>query len=65
MSDFWIHVADGRVRAHYQHFNDNLTVPDTYVCTTLTKNDDGSISVASKIISKNAYLQALDYALNH
>lgn len=65
LSDFWIHSADGSVRSHYQHFNDELTMPDAYVLTTFITNNDGTKTVVSSLISKTAYTKALDYALNH
>lgn len=65
LSDFWIYSADGNVRAHYQHFDNDLTVPDTYVCTTFIKHIDGTRNVMSQLITKNTYINALDYALNH
>ena len=65
LCDFWIYSADGNVRSHYQHFNDELTIPDAYVLTTYTSNNDGTMTVVSELISKTAYTRALDYALNH
>ena len=67
LHDFWIYEDDGKyysVRRHYQHFDDNLTLPETYVRTDYVRDKDSNeIHTCSKIISKNEYREALSRAL--
>ena len=65
LHDFWTYNEDGTTRTHYEHLDDQLTLPDTYVKTTYTLYPDGTCGSCSKIITRSEYMKALDHALHH